>query len=184
MKSDLFNFNNLGIAPKILDILQEWGFNEPTLIQSKSIPIAIEGKDLVGIAQTGTGKTLAFGIPMIQRLNQTGGRGLLLLPTRELASQANAHLRNIGAKFGLQIAVLIGGEPKRFQLRALKLKPQIIIATPGRLIDHIKNNTIDLKKKSIEKGIAITTPIRTKTKISREFEKTEANSLSWNFCFT
>ncbi|MBU4332584.1 DEAD/DEAH box helicase [Patescibacteria group bacterium] len=144
IKSDSFNFSNLGIAPKILDILQKWGFNQPTLIQSKSIPLAIKGNDLVGIAQTGTGKTLAFGIPMIQRLSQIGGRGLLLLPTRELASQANMHLKNIGARFGLRTAVLIGGEPKNIQLRTLRQKPRIIIATPGRLIDHIKSHSINL----------------------------------------
>ena len=143
-QSDSFNFNNLGIAPKILDILQEWNFNEPTPIQFKSIPIAIEGKDLVGIAQTGTGKTLAFGIPMIQRLGQTGGRGLVLLPTRELASQINASLKNIGAKCGLRTAVLIGGESKNIQLKALRQKPHIIVATPGRLIDHIKSGSINL----------------------------------------
>ena len=140
-----FNFNNLGIAPKILDILQEWRFNEPTPIQAKSIPIAIQGKDLVGIAQTGTGKTLAFGIPMIQRLAQIGGRGLVLLPTRELARQIDAHLKNIGARFGLRTAVLIGGESKDIQLKTLRQKPHIIIATPGRLIDHLKSNSINLK---------------------------------------
>ncbi|MBU4347218.1 DEAD/DEAH box helicase [Patescibacteria group bacterium] len=144
IKSDSFNFNNLGIAPKILDILQEWGFNQPTPIQSKSIPSAIKGNDLVGIAQTGTGKTLAYGIPMIQRLGQIGGRGLVLLPTRELASQINMSLKNISARLGLRTAVLIGGEPKNIQLRILRQKPHIIIATPGRLIDHIKSRSINL----------------------------------------
>ena len=139
-----FNFNNLGIAPKILDILQEWGFNEPTPIQSKSIPVAIEGKDLVGIAQTGTGKTLAFGIPMIQRLIQAGGRSLVLLPTRELASQVDVSLKGMAAKFGLRTVVLIGGESKHLQLKVLRQKPHIVIATPGRLIDHIKSNSINL----------------------------------------
>src|SRR3989344_3629087 len=127
---DSFTFSNLGIAPKILDILQAARFTTPTPIQAKSIPVAMTGKDLVGIAQTGTGKTLAFGIPMIQRLGQTGGRGLVLLQTRELASQINASLKNIGAKCGLRTAVLIGGESKNIQLKALRQKPHIIVATP------------------------------------------------------
>lgn len=139
-----FNFGNLGIAPKILDILEDWGFSEPTPIQHKSIPAAIAGSDIVGIAQTGTGKTLAFGIPMIQRLGQSGGQGMVLLPTRELASQVNASLRDVGGKFGLRTAVLIGGEPKHIQLRALKKKPHIIVATPGRLIDHIQSRSVRL----------------------------------------
>ncbi|NUM25241.1 MAG: DEAD/DEAH box helicase [Candidatus Buchananbacteria bacterium] len=142
--SHSFNFNNLGISPRILDILQELHFHEPTPIQAKSIPEAINGKDLVGIAQTGTGKTLAFGIPMIQRLGQTGGRGLVLLPTRELASQVNATLKTVGAKLGLRTAVLIGGESKNIQLKTLRQKPHIIVATPGRLIDHIKSGSIHL----------------------------------------
>lgn len=149
IESDQFNFGNLGIAPKILDILQEWKFNQPTPIQSKSIPLAIEGKDLVGIAQTGTGKTLAYGIPMIQRLSQAGGRGLVLLPTRELASQVNVNLRNIGVRFGLRTAMLIGGESKNIQLKSLRQNPHIIIATPGRLIDHIKSHSVKLNEVKI-----------------------------------
>lgn len=94
------SFDNLGIAPKLLDILAKHKFTQPTPIQSQAIPSAIEGKDLMGIAQTGTGKTLAFGIPMIQRLAQSGGksRGLIVLPTRELALQVNESLKKIGAR--------------------------------------------------------------------------------------
>ncbi|MDX9893698.1 MAG: DEAD/DEAH box helicase [Patescibacteria group bacterium] len=139
-----FNFNNLGIAPKILDILQDWHFTQPTPIQHKSIPVAIEGKDLVGIAQTGTGKTLAFGIPLIQRLTNIGGRGLILLPTRELASQVDASLKRIAARFNMRTVVLIGGQSKDIQSKVLRQKPQIIIATPGRLIDHLKSSSINL----------------------------------------
>ena len=144
IESEVFNFNNLGIAPRILDLLQQWKFHQPTPIQAKSIPIAIEGKDLVGIAQTGTGKTLAFGIPLIQRLTQVGGKGLILLPTRELASQVESSLRNIASNMGLRTAVIIGGESKNIQLKSLRRNPHIIIATPGRLIDHIKSGSIKL----------------------------------------
>ena len=88
-------FYNLGIAPNILGILGRFGFKEPTPIQEKSIPSAIEGKDLIGIAQTGTGKTLAFGIPMIQSVLK-GNKGLVVLPTRELALQVEEVIRKIG----------------------------------------------------------------------------------------
>lgn len=146
IEPEVFNFNNLGIAPRILDMLQKWKFHQPTPIQAKSIPVAIEGKDLVGIAQTGTGKTLAFGIPLIQRLTQVGGKGLILLPTRELASQVELSLRNIASNMGLRTAVIIGGESKNIQLKSLRRNPHIIIATPGRLIDHIKSGSIKLNE--------------------------------------
>lgn len=139
-------FDQLGIAPKLLDILTKNSFVTPTPIQQQSIPSAIEGKDLIGIAQTGTGKTLAFGLPMIQRLAQSGGksRGLIILPTRELAVQVNDSLKKIGGSLGLKTAILIGGEPIHRQQRALKTHPHIIIATPGRLIDHIESRGISL----------------------------------------
>ncbi|MBX4205207.1 MAG: DEAD/DEAH box helicase, partial [Candidatus Doudnabacteria bacterium] len=124
-------FGNLGIAPKLLEILQKHKFVKPTPIQAQSISPAIEGKDLMGIAQTGTGKTLAFGIPMIQRLAQSGGKmkGLVILPTRELALQVDETLRKIGSTLGLKTAILIGGESMTKQIRALKANPHIIIAT-------------------------------------------------------
>src|SRR3989344_1615882 len=94
------DFYRLGIAPKLLDILESLNFKTPTPIQAQSIPTAIEGKDLIGIAQTGTGKTLAFGIPMIQRIAQSvsgaGGQGLIVVPTRELALQVSETLAKIG----------------------------------------------------------------------------------------
>src|SRR3989338_5631046 len=90
------SFSNLGIAPKLMDILLKLKFAQPTPIQHQAIPIAILGKDVIGIAQTGTGKTLAFGIPMIQRLAQHKGQGLVILPTRELALQVNESLNQIG----------------------------------------------------------------------------------------
>ncbi|QQS23101.1 DEAD/DEAH box helicase [bacterium] len=144
-------FDNLGIAPKLLDILRNNKIVTPTPIQMQSIPSAITGKDLMGIAQTGTGKTFAFGIPMIQRLAQSGGksRGLVVLPTRELALQVNDSLKKIGGPLGLKTAILIGGEAMGRQLRALKARPHIIIATPGRLIDHIEQKTVNLSSTDI-----------------------------------
>ncbi len=138
------SFDGLGIAPSLLRSLDKLKFSVPTPIQAKSIPTAIEGKDMIGIAQTGTGKTLAFGIPMIQRLAQIKGKGLVLLPTRELALQVEEHLHRIGRGLGLRTAVLIGGASINIQMQQLRKDPHIIIATPGRLIDHLNQRSVDL----------------------------------------
>jgi len=143
------NFYGLGIAPGILETLKRIRYVTPTPIQYQTIPIAIEGKDIVGIAQTGTGKTLAFGIPMIQRLASIKGLGLVLLPTRELAMQIDAELRKIGNPLGLRTALLIGGVPIGPQIGSLRRKPHIIIATPGRLIDHLHQKTVNLQSVNI-----------------------------------
>lgn len=137
-------FSGLGIAPTLLEALVKLGYKNPTPIQQQAIPVGMEGKDLVGIAQTGTGKTLAFGIPMIQRLQQIKGRGLVVLPTRELAIQVDEALRKVGASLGLKTAILIGGMPMRPQLSAIARDPHIIIATPGRLNDHLMQRTVKL----------------------------------------
>lgn len=137
-------FYHLGIAPRILDILGRLTFTTPTPIQEKAIPVAIEGKDIIGIAQTGTGKTLAFGIPMIQRLGQSQARGLVILPTRELALQVDEALRAIGHTLGLKTAVLIGGMSMKPQIQAIHRDPHIIIGTPGRVIDHLQQKTLSL----------------------------------------
>lgn len=148
-------FENLGIAPKLLEILAQQKFVTPTPIQEQSIPAALTGSDLMGIAQTGTGKTLAFGIPMIQRLAQSSsksdgkGTGLVVLPTRELALQVNETLKKIGTPIGLKTAILIGGEAMGRQLTALRRGPHIIIATPGRLIDHLEHKSVDLSKTQV-----------------------------------
>lgn len=145
-KSEPLSFNGLGIDPKILDIIRHLNFTIPTPIQLKSIPVIIEGKDMVGIAQTGTGKTLAFGIPMLQRLSKYKGRCLILVPTRELASQVNDHLKIIAQKLNLKTVVLIGGESKYPQIKSLQRRPELIIATPGRLIDHLESKTFNLNE--------------------------------------
>lgn len=137
-------FAGLGIAPGLLQAIDRLRFKEPTPIQRKSIPIGLEGKDIIAIAQTGTGKTLAFGIPMIQRLAQIKGRGLIILPTRELALQVDEQLMAVGGALGLRTAVLIGGASMPMQKIALQRKPRVIIATPGRLIDHFEQHTLNL----------------------------------------
>ncbi|MDD5593491.1 MAG: DEAD/DEAH box helicase [Candidatus Margulisbacteria bacterium] len=135
-------FYGLGIAPKILDLLEQMKFKTPTPIQFKAIPVAIEGKDVIGVAQTGTGKTLAFGIPMIQRLASIQGRGLVLVPTRELALQVEEAINKVGSSFGMRTAVIIGGASMHIQIQALRRNPRVIIATPGRLIDHLGQSTL------------------------------------------
>lgn len=144
------NFFGLGIAPGIMDVLQRLKFTLPTPIQQKAIPIALEGKDLIGIAQTGTGKTLAFGIPMVQRLASIKGRGLILVPTRELAMQVEEPLRKIiSPSSGIRTAVLIGGASMYNQIQDLRRHPRILIATPGRLIDHLEQHNTDLRDVTI-----------------------------------
>ena len=149
IQNEASSFNGLGIAPKLLEILKELGYTTPTPIQTQSIPLSLEQKDMVGIAQTGTGKTLAFGIPMIQLIAVHKGMGLVVLPTRELALQVDESLKTIGKKIGLRTSVIIGGEPMNKQLKSLKQKPHIIIATPGRLTDHTQRGSISLKNVKI-----------------------------------
>lgn len=138
-------FASLRIPAGILNVLTNAGFTIPTPIQEKSIPHAREGADLIGIAQTGTGKTLAFGIPMIEKvLAVKGAQGLVVVPTRELAIQVNDSLRRIGNPLGIRTAVLIGGDSMFRQKRALEGRPHIIVATPGRIIDHMGRSGLRL----------------------------------------
>jgi len=138
------DFYGLGIAPNVLAVLDRLNFKVPTPIQEQSIPPAIEGKDLVGLAQTGTGKTLAFGVPMIQAALR-GRHGLVILPTRELALQVEETFRKIGTPLGLRTALLIGGGSMHGQVQALRRSPMIILGTPGRMIDHLEQKTVSLR---------------------------------------
>jgi ATP-dependent RNA helicase RhlE len=137
------SFYGLGIAPGILEVIERMKFKTPTPIQQKAIPIAVEGNDVLGIAQTGTGKTLAFGIPMIQRLAQGPGRALILVPTRELALQVDETLRKLGEPFNIRSVILIGGMNMQVQVQVLR-KPttRVLIATPGRFMDHLERKTV------------------------------------------
>lgn len=133
-------FDALGIPSGILQRLAGLGFVSPTPIQEQAIPIALERHDVIGIAQTGTGKTLAFGIPMIANL-ETYQMGLVLAPTRELALQIDETL----TKLRVKTAVLIGGQSFGRQVKMIRNKPNVIIATPGRLQDHLEQGTISLR---------------------------------------
>src|SRR3989338_6073134 len=138
------SFSDLPIAPTLLSILESLHYDKPTPIQYQCITPANEGKDVVGIAQTGTGKTLAFAIPLIQRLSETKGQGLILLPTRELALQVNEVLQKVGRSIGLKTAVIIGGASSHQQIQSLRRNPHIIVSTPGLLVDHLEQKNISL----------------------------------------
>lgn len=139
------SFYGLGIAPKLLEILENLKCKIPTPIQKKAIPIASTGKDMVGIAQTGTGKTIAFAIPIVQRLAAAQReKALILVPTRELALQVASVVKTFSMAMGIRAVPIIGGESIKHQLREFKKKPRILIATPGRLIDHLNHHTVTL----------------------------------------
>jgi ATP-dependent RNA helicase RhlE len=142
------SFEGLGINATFLAVLSAHRYTVPTPIQTKAIPAAIKGDDIIGIAQTGTGKTLAFGVPMLQRMHEgiAKGGGLVLLPTRELALQVQEALSKIGRTLGLRTAVLIGGERIDKQLHQLRERPHVIVATPGRLLDHLEHRSVNLSK--------------------------------------
>jgi len=143
------SFYSLGIAPKILEALDKFKFTTPTPIQHKAIPVCIEGNDIIGVAQTGTGKTLAFAIPIIQRLAQRKGKALILVPTRELAIQVDETFQKLTPIFGMRTAVLIGGASMHNQIHALRANPRVLVATPGRLVDHMEQRTVMLADTNI-----------------------------------
>lgn len=149
LEDQKLKFSDLGISTSILEILKKLNLENPTPIQQKTIPTAINGQDVIGIAQTGTGKTFAYGIPMLQRIGLNKGQGLVIAPTRELAAQVEESLKKIGQALGLRTALLIGGDSFDRQLFLLRKKPHVVIATPGRLIDHLKRRTFKLDQVSV-----------------------------------
>ena len=137
------NFKELGISDKTVETLVSMGFDEATPIQKESIPLALEGKDVLGQAQTGTGKTGAFGIPLIEKVaGQDGVQSLILAPTRELAMQVAESLRTFATGQNVQIVTVFGGMPIDRQIKSLKKGPQIVVGTPGRVIDHLNRRTL------------------------------------------
>lgn len=139
------NFHEMGLPALLKQALDKNNISVPTPIQAQAIPLALQGKDILGSAQTGTGKTLAFAIPLIAKLlnEQGSGSALIVVPTRELAQQVTNEITKLLFKgSALKIALLIGGEPIFKQLNQLKRKPRIVIGTPGRIIDHIERKTL------------------------------------------
>ena len=145
------NFDKLGISEEILSNLKFLNLSHPTPVQQQAIRPGFEGKDILAIANTGTGKTAAFGIPIIERLNKNKSlSAIILTPTRELAVQVGKHLRDLmGKSIKIKTAVLIGGDSIKKQIEFIKQKPRIFIGTPGRINDHISRKTISLKNINI-----------------------------------
>lgn len=140
------DFRSLGLIEPLLKVLAERKIEVPSPIQHQTIPVALEGKDVIGIAQTGTGKTFAFGLPMLQKLSLGKGRGLIIAPTRELAYQIEESLLPYAKVLGINTAVFVGGASMHLQRKALRRNPRILIATPGRLNDHLEQGTVTLKE--------------------------------------
>lgn len=140
-------FDELGIKKSILDGLKEIGFKEAFPIQVATIPVLLSGRDVVGQAHTGTGKTAAFSISMLQKINPNGGiQGLVIAPTRELAIQITEEIRKLAKHTGIKAATVYGGQGMGLQLDQLRRGPEIVVATPGRLIDHLKRGSIKLNQ--------------------------------------
>ena len=141
------NFHALGLSEAILQDLASAGFSLPTPIQVQAIPPALAGRDVIGCAQTGTGKTAAFVIPMVERLAalpKGQPLALILAPTRELALQTLTTIEKLGRSQRVSATVIVGGADMQAQLRGLRQRPEILVATPGRLLDHMWNGTISL----------------------------------------
>ena len=146
------SFSSLGLSPALLRALERQGYENPTPVQAKAIPLALAGHDLLAGAQTGTGKTAAFSLPLLERMFPNGQRdgrpgrprALILTPTRELAAQVAESLRTYGREVGVRASLIFGGVGMQPQVESLRRGVDVVIATPGRLIDHMQHRTIDL----------------------------------------
>uniref|UniRef100_A0A8C7B256 RNA helicase n=1 Tax=Neovison vison TaxID=452646 RepID=A0A8C7B256_NEOVI len=134
-------FKDLGVTDVLCEACDQLGWTKPTKIQIEAIPLALQGRDIIGLAETGSGKTGAFALPILNALLETPQRlfALVLTPTRELAFQISEQFEALGSSIGVQSAVIVGGIDSMSQSLALAKKPHVIIATPGRLIDHLEN---------------------------------------------
>ncbi|WP_167844226.1 degradosome RNA helicase CshA [Enterococcus hirae] len=139
-------FKELELSPELLKSVERAGFEEATPIQSETIPLALSGKDVIGQAQTGTGKTAAFGLPMLEKIdtNRHELQGLVIAPTRELAIQTQEELYRLGRDKRVRVQAVYGGADIGRQIRGLKDRPHIVVGTPGRMLDHINRHTLKL----------------------------------------
>ena len=146
MKKELTTFGEIELSKKVLAAISDMGFEEPSPIQSKTIPLVLAGNDVIGQAQTGTGKTAAFGIPAIEKVDDHNKhiQALILTPTRELAIQISEEITKIGKFKKVKSLPIYGGQSIDRQIKALKSGVQVVIGTPGRLLDHIRRRTIKL----------------------------------------
>ena len=143
------NFLSLDLEPTLIESIAKINFKTPTPIQSKAIPIALAGRDILGTAQTGTGKTAAFGIPIVNFLLKTKKvTALIITPTRELASQVMQTMNNLIGRGNIRTALLIGGDSMQKQLKQMRRNPRLIVGTPGRINDHLKRKTLNLSNTS------------------------------------
>jgi ATP-dependent RNA helicase DeaD len=149
-ETPLATFAELGLPEALLAAVTVAGFESPTPIQARAIPILLEGKDLIGQAQTGTGKTAAFALPLLARIDvdAPGTQALVLVPTRELAIQAAEQIHKLAGKTGLRVVPVYGGQPIDRQFRALMKPPAVVVGTPGRLMDHMRRGSVSLDKVS------------------------------------
>ncbi len=141
------DFNELGLSPEVYSAIEKMNYTEPTQIQAQTIPLILEGRDVIGQSQTGTGKTMAFGLPAVDlaNANNRAVQVLVLCPTRELALQAANELAKASAfKQGINVVAVFGGAPIEPQIKALKKGAQIVIGTPGRVMDHMRRRTLKL----------------------------------------
>jgi ATP-dependent RNA helicase RhlE len=141
------SFSQFDFNPSIVRALADVGFSVPTPIQAEAIPVALTGRDMIGLAQTGTGKTAAFVLPILQRLaaGKPGGiRALVLAPTRELAEQINQVVRELSRGSSIRSVTIYGGVSHNRQLDELSRRPDIVVACPGRLLDHMQGGSIKL----------------------------------------
>jgi superfamily II DNA/RNA helicase len=143
-------FSDFIINRGLMANVEAKGFIDPSPIQDQAIPIGLSGKDIIGVANTGTGKTIAFAIPVLNKLiTDQNSRALIMAPTRELANQISAELRTLARNCGIRDAVLIGGASMSYQLRDLRMRPRVVIGTPGRIKDHIERRSIDISRFNI-----------------------------------
>ncbi|CAG4982800.1 unnamed protein product [Colias eurytheme] len=141
VEEDSGTFKDLGLVDVLCEACLELKWKKPSKIQKEAIPVALQGKDIIGLAETGSGKTGAFALPILQALLESPQRyfALILTPTRELAFQISEQFEALGASIGVKCAVIVGGMDMVAQALTLSKKPHIIIATPGRLVDHLEN---------------------------------------------
>ena len=142
-------FDSFGLSEPTMRAIRNKGYTVSTPVQAGCIPPMLAGKDVIAKAPTGTGKTMAFGLPIIERIDRESEavQALILAPTRELAMQITQELREVAVCHeGVRVVCLYGGEPIGKQINALKRKPQIVVATPGRLSDHMKRRTVSVKE--------------------------------------
>src|SRR3954447_19848348 len=148
------DFAALGLDPRLVETLAELGYEEPTPIQREAIPPLLEGRDLIGQAATGTGKTAAFALPLLQRLAVLGDErprpaALALVPTRELAMQVAEAVHRYGRRLGIGVLPIYGGQAYGPQLRALERGVDVVVATPGRALDHIRRAALKLDQVAV-----------------------------------